>query len=463
MTGQAIPFNLDAEQGLLGVLLVDPRGVEVAADMVAPDDFYAPAHQRIAQAIFTLSGQGRVATPVTLKDYFTGDADLESVGGVRYLADLAASIVAVVNLPEYCRTVRDLRVRRDMIVACEIATAAARSPAGPDDNAEAVIEGLETELFALAERGTKGGPVAIGAQLPGTLDWIDRMQRGELRGMRTGIAELDRHLRIMRQDLVIVAGRPSMGKTAFAMTMAQNFAADDRKVLVFSLEMSADQLIQRLIARVTGFPVQQQLGEGELKAEHFREIMAAQSRLRALPLSIDDRGAITAAQVRTAARRHKRRYGLDVVIIDYLGLMSYGDRYQSKVDQIGEVSKALKALAKELDIAVILLSQLSRGVEGRESKRPGMADLRDSGNLEQDADICLFLYREEYYLRKQEPVRKPSDTDEAHSRAVAAWHDQLHAAKGKAEIIIDKFRQGQTGLVKVAFDGARQWFHDFDQ
>lgn len=364
--GVEAPHNLDAEQGLLGAMLADRRAVEIAQELIAPEDFYAPAHQRIARALFDLYQQGRVPTAVLLTDYFKDDQDLRGVGGAEYLADLASAMVTVINTPDYCETIRDLRLRRDLIASCEGAVHAARRPGSVEDSGAAVLQALELDLFALAERGGRGGQVSpIADRLGSALDWIEKAQRGELRGIRTGIAALDERVRIMKSDLVILAGRPSMGKTAMAMTLAHNFAADANRTLMFSLEMSADQLIQRLFARLTGFPVQQQQDEGGLKAGDWRELSEARDKLARLPLSFDDEGALTVAQIRARARRHKRRHGLDVVIVDYLGLMTFTDKYQTKNDQLGEVTKALKAMAKELDIAVVLLSQLSRGVEGK--------------------------------------------------------------------------------------------------
>lgn len=458
-----LPHNNEAEQGLLGSLLVDNRGVEQIGDFFKPEYFYTPVHARIYEAILHFTEAGQNASPVTLKGFFENDADLNKVGGAGYLADLAANVISIINTVDYARTLTDLWFRRKVIDLAQDASAKAQrqelhSPAW------VILEETEEALFSLAETEQEGGPAPLSDALGSALSLIESAQKGERNGMKTGIFALDNlNGGFYPGQLVTVAGRPSMGKTAFAMTIAHNVAAAGGSVLFFSMEMTREEIAQRLYARATGFATGHQLREGAFKTEEFRRMIEAQASLAGLPIHIDESGQLAPAQIRARARRHKRRSGLDLILIDYLNIMKMPDRYQSKVDQIAEITSALKGIAKDLHVPIILLAQLNREVEKREDKRPNMADLRDSGAIEQDSDIVLLLHREEYYLEREGvPKKRAKDTDESHLKATNSYYDRMAAAKGKADIFIGKWRQGRVGDVTCGFNGTRQIFHDLD-
>lgn len=456
-----LPHNLDAEQGLLATLLVDPAIIEDISDMVSGADFFMPAHQRIYDAIMGLNDRGMVPSPVTLKNQFEHDGDLEKVGGAQYLADLFNAAITRFNAPAYAATIRDLALRRQLITDCN-AMADMAYRCDFERPALSIVETMESRLYAMTENGAaETGPEPIRAGIHSALDLISRAQKGECSGVLTGIGALDLHLNGMQPgDLVLVAGRPSMGKTVMGLTMGHNAAVNGKKVLFFNLEMTAAQLSLRLLARYSGMPIQAQLRAGELKQGQISDIVRSSAALSDLPLFIDETSGLSAAQIRTRARRHKRRHGLDMIIVDYLGLMTPPEGINSKVYELAEITKALKNMAKEMGVPIVLLHQLSRAVEGRENKRPVLADLRDSGAIEQDADLVLFLYREEYYLKREEPTMKPGETRDKYADRLAAWQEQLEGSKGQAEVVVAKFRQGECGSVRVSFNGIRQCFTD---
>lgn len=455
-----LPHNIEAEQGLLGALMVDNRAFEKLPDDFGEADFYQPAHGRIFAAMKALIDGGGSASPVTLKNYFDTDEDLKDVGGAGYLADLAASVVSIINTKDYARTIRDLRKRRELIWMLEQAREQAFESV-LERNVDKVIETAESALFTLADSGGKGaGPVLMRDGMDETLRFIDNSQKGLAGGFRTGIGGLDEHLQVMPTDLVIVAGRPGMGKSAMTATLAYNASVAGTRGVIFTPEMSFIQLTQRMVARHSGVPMWKQMRQGAMDDGDARRVVDAVHAIKKWPLALDDQGGIAAEQVLVRARRHKRVHGLDYIVVDYLGQMDMGDKYQTKNDQLGEITRRLKMTAKELKITVFLMCQLNRELEKRDNKRPQKSDLRESGNIEQDADIVLFLYREEEYLKKAEPVRKTSDTAEKFGQDYAAWQDRMAYAAGRAEIIIDKFRQGPTAIVKCRFDSQKQCFYD---
>lgn len=456
------PHNLEAEQGLLGALMVSPRYIDEISDSFSSEYFFIPAHQRIYEAILSLHERGMAPGPVLLKNTFDQDAGLEKVGGAEYLVELAAGVITAINAPDYAKTIRDLHLRRQLILEAN----ALMQDAGAeyvDTTALSLIERTEETLFNLAEKGaSSGGPVGMAEGAAGTIRQLQQLQSGAIRPMKTGLGCLDRLIAgLWRKHLVVLAGRPSMGKTALALSIAHG-VAETHNVLFFSLEMTRDELNERYFARHSGISTGHQKREGSFRQEEWDKISAAYHKLCRLNLSVDDTSGLTIGQIRSRARRFKRRHGLDLVIIDHLGQMTLPDKYIGKVDQIGEVTRMLKAMAKDLDVNVLLLQQLSRAVEQREDKRPMLADLRDSGTIEQDADSVMFVYRPEYYLERNDPVREARDTDEKYNEKLIRHSEALEAARGKADIIVSKFRGGQVGTVKAGFNGTRQFFHDLD-
>lgn len=462
-----LPHNLDAEQGLLGALLVDNRAIEKVSDFLRPFHFFAPAHQRIYESVQTLIDRGQSATPVTLKLYFEKDADLKDVGGAAYLADLAASVVSVVNVEDYARTVYELHMRRELIsLGEEIVNQSFHHSL--DANAQDTIEEAEARLFSLAESGeVKSGFVTLRDSVLTAIEMAEKAYKteGHVTGVTSGLIDMDKKLGgFQRSDLLILAGRPSMGKTALAVNLAFNaskaFAEsagrEGGRVAFFSLEMSSDQLATRILSEQSGISGDA-IRRGAIKQEDFRAFVEASQRMSQVPLYIDDTPALSIGAVRTRARRLKRQYGLDFLIVDYLQLLrGNGGRQSSenRVLEVSEITRGLKAIAKELEIPVLALSQLSRAVEQREDKRPMLSDLRESGSIEQDADVVMFVYREEYYLARSEP--EPG-TDK-HMK----WQESMERAHNIGECIIAKQRHGPIGTVKMFFDPNLTRFSDLD-
>lgn len=463
---QILPHNIDAEQGLLGCLLADHRMIDDIAEIITPDVFFQDTHRKIYEAIIRMSGAGQMVSPVTMKNEFEKNPALKDVGGGVYLADLASAIVSPREAKSYAAMLRDLAVRRAVIYAAQQTIINAQS--SPFEMpAEKVLEQVEAELFAVAEGMTRDddGVVMMSDVVNETLTMVNDMQSGRKTGLMTGIASLDNLTNgFWGGDLIIIAGRPSMGKTALALTVGYNTAKYQKKsVCVFSLEMPRDQLMQRYFARDTSIATGFQNRRGAFKDEHFSKMVSAGRELSGLKMGFDDLSGQTVHQIRTRARRFKRRQGLDLVIIDYLGLIAMDNRYVNKADQIGEVTRALKVMARDLNVPVILLHQLNREVEKREDKRPTLADLRDSGAIEQDADMVIFPYREEYYLEKNPPAQKQNESDAKFSDRKNAHYDRFERVKGCAEIIIAKHRKGQCGSAPSRFSGTRQVFYDADQ
>lgn len=458
-----VPHNQEAEQGLLACLMIDARAVESIGDLVAAGDFYVPVHGRIFAAIMDIAARGQTPSPTLLAPAFENDPALKELGGARFLGEIAASISTVVNAADYARQVRDLAVRRAVIDAAAEAMAKARR-VDADVTAASIIESVESALFRLAETGSVSkGPVAVGDTVDATMKLIEDAQQGRLEYVKTGIGALDKKVVIQPGNLVVIAGRPGMGKSVMGMTIAWNMASSGKRGIYFSMEMAADELTQRLIARLTGFPVERQLRQGSLERHEWQDLTNARAAIARLPLAIDETPGLTEAQIHARARRHKRRHGLDFVVVDYLNIMRMSDRYATRNDQIALITGALKNTAKELGVPVFLLAQLNRGVEGRDDKRPQMSDLRESGSIEQDADIIAFLYREHFYLTRNEPKRGMFKSEDQYFEALNEHTAALAAADGKADVIFDKIRQGQRGPVTIGFSGIRQVFHDLDE
>ncbi|MCB1562683.1 MAG: replicative DNA helicase [Alphaproteobacteria bacterium] len=463
-----LPHNLDAEQGLLGALLVDNRSVEKAGDFLRAHHFFMPAHQRIYDSIQILIERGQTASPVTLKNYFEKDEDLTEVGGAAYLADLAANVVSVINVADYARTIYELHLRRELITLGEdIVNESFEHRL--DSGANETIERAEGKLFDLAESGEiKGGFVTLRDSVLTAIELAEKAYKtdGNVTGVTSGLRDVDTKLGgFQKSDLLILAGRPSMGKTALAVNWAFNAAKrfaetggeEGGRVAFFSLEMSSDQLATRILSDQSGISGDA-IRKGNIRQDDFRAFVEASQRMSQVPLYIDDTPSLTIGAVRTRARRLKRQHGLDMLVVDYLQLLrGSGSRQSSenRVLEISEITRGLKAIAKELEIPVIALSQLSRAVEQREDKRPLLSDLRESGSIEQDADVVMFVYREEYYLSRTEP--EPG-TDK-HLK----WQESMERAHNVGECIVAKQRHGPIGTVRMHFDPNVTRFSDLDQ
>lgn len=463
------PHSVEAEKALLGAVFVNNRAYEKVADFLHGEHFVLPEHGRIFDACARLIERGQLADPVTLKRYFDTDGGLLDIGGPAYLAELADSAVTVVNAGEYGRLVHDLFLRRRLIGLGEDLVNRAYD-GDVEDTAEVQIEAAEQGLYDLAAREGEGGPRPVRG---GLLEAIRRAEvahrrDGALAGISTGLADLDALLGgLAPANLVIVAGRPAMGKTALATGMAWHAArrhaatggAEGAVVGFFSLEMSAAELAARLLAMETGASADR-MRRGRLSNDEFAAMVRASQEIAHLPLFIDDTPALTIGALRTRARRLKREHGLGLVVVDYLQLMEASRQRQrdGRVQEVSEVSRGLKMVAKELDVPVVALSQLSRQVEARDPPRPKLSDLRESGTIEQDADVVMFVYREAEYHRRKKPERRTGETREAFAERMARWEETMEAVKHGAEVLLAKHRHGPTGDVDLHFDGERTLF-----
>jgi len=465
------PHNYEAEQALLGAIIENNLAYERVSEFLRPEHFADPVHGRIFEAIGKLVRRGQLADLVTLKNFFESDGGLAEIGGTKYLAQLVGSVVTVINALDYARTIHDLYLRRQLIGLGQDLVNKAHEH-DPDSPATDQIEIVEKSLFDLASTGQyEGGFKSFESSLQSAIRIAEvaYQREGRLTGIATGLTDLDKLLGgLHRSDLVILAGRPSMGKTALATNIAFHAAkqyreghdemgnpiAEDGAVVgFFSLEMSAEQLATRLLAEEAGIP-SEKIRRGDLKDRDFQRVIEASAELSRIPLFIDDSAALSISAVRTRARRLKRQHGLGLIVIDYLQLATPtpGGRYDSRVLEISEITRGLKALAKELNVPVLALSQLSRAVEQRDDKRPQLADLRESGSIEQDADVVMFIFREEYYLRR----REPKEGTDQHLK----WQDEVSKVYNLAELIVAKQRHGPVGKVMLHFDGSTTKFSD---
>jgi replicative DNA helicase len=465
------PHNLEAEQALLGAILVNNEAFYRVSDFLEARHFYEPVHQKIYDLSSQLVRAGKVASPVTLKTFLPGDVDIGGLTVSQYLARLAAEATTVINAQDYGRTIYDLSVRRALIVIGEdMVNEAYDAPV--DFEPAKQIEESERRLYEVAESGRyEGGFQAFSQALTTAVDMAAKAYQrdGKLSGIATGLNDLDNKMGgLQHSDLIIVAGRPGMGKTALATNIAYNVAkawqgevrpdghittVNGGIVGFFSLEMSAEQLATRIIAERTGIP-SSTIRRGGISEQDFEVIRDVSLELQNMKFFVDETGGLSIAQLVARARRLKRQRGLDLLVIDYIQLLQgSGKRGQeNRVQEITEITTSLKALAKELSVPVIALSQLSRQVESRDDKRPQLSDLRESGSIEQDADVVLFVYREEYYLQNKEP--RPGTEEHA------KWMVEMQMMHGKAEVIIGKQRHGPTGTVQLQFDGSVTRFSD---
>ena len=468
---QALPQNVEAEAALLGALMIDNRLVEDVQLKLKAHHFFEPLHGRIYEAILKLTDSNRVANPVTLRPLFDSDENIKEVGGVAYLAQLTGSGAAVIGARDFAGQIYDLALLRALIgVGRDLVEGALDT--SEDVAPLAQIERAETELYKVAEEGGAEGKAKSFSEA--TKDALEMAERalnsgGHLSGFTTGLESLNAKIGgLHKSDLIIVAGRPGMGKSALgtniAFAAAQRFVRDvedgiepeksaGAPVALFSLEMSADQLATRILAEESGIS-SENLRMGKISQQEFRQLARAAAELQSLPLYIDDTPGLTIAALRTRARRLKRQKGIGLIVIDYLQLLqgSGKNSNDNRVQEISEISRGMKQLAKELNVPVIGLSQLSRAVEQREDKRPQLSDLRESGSIEQDADIVLFIYREDYYLAAKQPADDHPD--------FGAWQEEMARAYGRAEVIVAKQRHGATGKVPLRFDSRITKFSD---
>ncbi len=465
------PNNIEAEQALLGAILVNNDAFYRVSDFLKPTHFYEPLHRKIFEIAGELIRMGKSANPVTMKTFLPSDEKVGDMTVAQYLARLAAEAVTIINAADYGRAIYDLATRRALITVGEdMVNIAYDAPV--DMSPSEQIEDAERRLFELAETGRyDGGFQSFSDALTTAIDMASAAYQrdGHLSGISTGFRDIDRKLGgLQSSDLIILAGRPAMGKTSLATNIAFNIAesyfpaqqADgsfkaERGGVVgfFSLEMSAEQLATRIISQETQIS-SSLIRRGEFNEADFSKLVACCQTLQKKPLFIDQTGGISIAQLAARARRLKRQRGLDVIVIDYVQLMqgSSSKSNQNRVQEITEITTGLKALAKELHVPIIALSQLSRQVESRDDKRPQLSDLRESGSIEQDADVVLFVYRDEYYMQNKQP--------EDGTPAYEEWRQKFERVKGKAELIIAKQRHGPTGTVELAFEGQFTRFSD---
>lgn len=463
-TGEAVthPHNVEAEQQLLGAILTNNETYDRVNSIIEACHFYDPVHARIFETAEARIRKNMLASPVTLKPFMENDEGLKELGGARYLARLAGAAISSLAARDYAQLIYDLAIRRDLIhLGMEISTRAGAAERAGEPQEQ--IAEAEQELYDLGERGRVGSgfETFCKAATDAVLVANAALRRGGgLAGLSTGLVDLDRMLGgLHRTDLLVLAGRPSMGKTALATNIAFNVARNYRRgtlpdgsegaveggvVGMFSLEMSAEQLASRILADVA--EVQgDRIRRGDLTDGEVRSFYEAAKTLEACPLHIDDTPALLISQIAARARRLKRIHGLDLLVVDYLQLARAASAKDSRVNEVSEITQGLKAIAKELEIPVLALSQLSRQVEQRPDKRPQLSDLRESGSIEQDADVVMFVYREAYYKERE----KPSESD---AEAMAEWQKEMNAVHGSAELIVGKQRHGPIGTVDLSFE-----------
>ncbi|EAU42701.1 replicative DNA helicase [Fulvimarina pelagi HTCC2506] len=465
------PNNLEAEQALLGAILVNNDAYYIVHDFLKADHFYEPLHRDIFAKASEMIRMGKIANPVTIKTFLAADQRIGEMTISQYIARLAAEATTIINTGDYGRAIYDLAIRRSLIrIGEDVVNIAFDAPVDMEPKSQ--IEDAERRLFELAETGRYDGGFqsfrdAIDTAVQMATAAKDR--DGGLSGISCGMHSIDRKMGgLQPSDLIILAGRPAMGKTSLATNIAFNVASayepaeqadgtfkarNGGVVGFFSLEMSAEQLATRIISEQTEIS-SSKIRRGEINDTELQKLIACTEMMSKIPLYIDQTGGISIAQLAARARRLKRQRGLDLMVIDYVQLMTGSSRKSSenRVQEITEITTGLKALAKELGVPIIALSQLSRQVESREDKRPQLSDLRESGSIEQDADVVLFVYRDEYYLANREP--KPG-TDE-HLK----WEQALNEARGKGDVIIAKQRHGPVGTVSLAFQAEYTRFSD---
>ncbi|MEG0383874.1 replicative DNA helicase [Solibacillus cecembensis] len=427
MMDRVPPHNHEAEQSVIGAIFLEPQALITASEIVMADDFYHIAHQKIFQTMLTLSDKGKAIDVVTVTEELSAKKELEDVGGLSYLTELASAVPTAANIAHYAKIVEEKALLRRLI---RVATKIAEDGYTREDEVEILLAEAEKKMLEVSNRKNAGDFKHVKDVLVQTFDNIEQLQsrEGDVTGIPTGFRDLDKMTAgFQRNDLIIVAARPSVGKTAFALNVAQSVAVKAREnVAIFSLEMGADQLVMRMLCAEGNIDAQR-LRTGALEPEDWRKLTMAMGSLSNSGIFIDDSPGVRMTDIRAKCRRLAKENGLGMILIDYLQLiLGSGKPGENRQQEVSEISRSLKGLARELQVPVIALSQLSRGVEQRQDKRPMMSDLRESGSIEQDADIVAFLYRDDYYDKETE-------------------------SKDIIEIIIAKQRNGPTGTVSLAF------------
>ncbi len=459
------PSNIEAEQSLIGSILVNNDIIDEVSNLISPSIFFDPAHMKIYEVIESLNNKGMIANPITLKNFFEKDNMLKDVGGTEYLVKLTRFSGSAKQALDYAKIIHEMYLRRELVMISDKLSAETLSASSQEQNAENIIESTEKSLFDLAERGSFSQSfLKFNQALDQTIEMATMAMQNDkgIVGVPTGLTDLDEKLGgLHKSDLIIIAGRPSMGKTALATNIAYNAAhnilrrQEKSSVAFFSLEMSSEQLSTRILSEQAKIK-SNDIRRGKVSEEEINRYIETSRNIYNLPLYIDETPAITIATLSNRARRIKRLFGLSLIVVDYIQLMrSNLNRNDGRVQEISEITQGLKALAKELSVPVLALSQLSRAVEQRDDKQPQLADLRESGSIEQDADVVMFVYREEYYLERKQP--------KLGSIEHAEWQSKMNDVNGLADIILGKQRHGPTGVIKVEFEGIYTKFKDLNK
>jgi replicative DNA helicase len=471
---RTLPHNIEAEKSLIGAIFANNKAYEKVSEFLFPEHFVIAQHGVIYDACSKLIEKGQIADPVTLKRYFEQDESLAEIGGPAYLVELAESVVSIINAGEYGRIIYDLHLKRELIGLGE--DVVNRAYGGDvEDEATRQIESAEQTLYDLATTGNyEGGFQSFKESVVAALNMAEAAHKrdGALAGVTTGLLDVDTMLGGLHpSDLLILAGRPSMGKTALATNIAYNSAYTHHQtggeqgavVGFFSLEMSAEQLATRIISEQTQTS-SDSIRKGKITTPEFDRLVAISQTLHDMPIFIDDTPALTVSALRTRARRLKRQHNLGLIVVDYLQLISGSgsSRNDGRVQEVSEITRGLKTLAKELEVPVIALSQLSRAVEQREDKRPMLSDLRESGSIEQDADVVMFIFREEYYLERKGASQHENESDDKFFLRQQRNEERLEKVRNIAELIVAKQRHGPVGTVNLQFTGEFTRFSDLE-
>ncbi len=458
---QEIPSNVEAEQHLIGSVLVNNDIIDEIANIINSEKFYDPIHVKIYEVVESLNNKGMIANPITLKNYFEKNQGLDDVGGVEYLVRLTRFSSSVKQAIDYAKIVHENYVKRELIqISHQIKDDSVNTE--DDKSSDLIIEDAEKSLFDLAERGSYSQSIIkFNIALDQSINMAEQAMKNDqgIVGVPTGLTDLDEKLGgLHKSDLVIIAGRPSMGKTALATNIAYHAAKNIQlkgtksSVAFFSLEMSSEQLSTRILSEQSRIK-SNDIRRGKATEEELSRYIETSRDIYELPLYIDETPAIAISTLSNRARRIKRKNGLSLIVVDYIQLMrTNSKKNDGRVQEISEITQGLKALAKELSVPVLALSQLSRAVEQRDDKKPQLADLRESGSIEQDADVVLFVFREEYYEEKKQP--------KLGSIEHAEWQSKMSDIAGLAEILIGKQRHGPTGNIQVEFEGMYTKFKD---
>tara|TARA_B100000700_G_scaffold329056_1_gene449106 strand:- start:3303 stop:4736 length:1434 start_codon:yes stop_codon:yes gene_type:complete len=466
-TEKQMPCNIEAEQAVIGSILVSNELFDEVTLLIDSQKFFDPIHVKIYETIEKLIHKGLLANPITLKNYFENDEGLKELGGQEYLIKITKFATSGKQVIDYANIIHEMHIRRELIKISEKLSEQSKADSENTTNGEEIIQNTEKSLFDLAERGHFNRSfLKFENALKQTIEMAKNAYQNEegVVGVPTGLTDLDNRLGgLHKQDLIIIAGRPSMGKTALATNIAFHAAKNIEKkeskstVAFFSLEMSSEQLSTRILSEQSRIR-SNDIRRGKVSEKEFEQFIETSKNIVDLPLYIDETPAITISAISNRSRRIKRLFGLELIVVDYIQLMRAGSVYrknENRVQEISEITQGLKALAKELDVPVLALSQLSRAVEQRDDKKPQLADLRESGSIEQDADVVMFVYREAYYLERKEPTLGSIEH--------AEWQQKMDEISRIAEIMIGKQRHGPTGNIKVEFEAMYTKFKNLEK